>query len=91
MIVHGTLKPDDSLELDHQPNLSPGRVRVIVEAVVEPSLPDRFGSMMDRIWTDLRAIGHMPRSVEEIEAERRAFRGRSGQDFVHHCRTFDAG
>jgi hypothetical protein len=41
MIVEGTLKPDGTLELDQKPKLSPGRVRVTVETVAEPSRPDR--------------------------------------------------
>jgi hypothetical protein len=30
--------------------------------------------MMEQIWAGLRASGHVPRSVQEIEAERQAFR-----------------
>jgi hypothetical protein len=74
VIVQGTLKPDGTLELDQKPKLSPGRVRVTVETVAEPSRPDRFWTMMEQIWADLKACGHVPRSVEEIEAERQAFR-----------------
>ena len=74
MIVQGTLKSDGTLELDQKPKLSPGRVRVTVETVAEPSRPARFWTMMDQIWSDLKASGHVPRSVEEIEAERQAFR-----------------
>ena len=73
-IVQGTLKPDGTLELDQKPNLSPGRVRVIVETATEPARTDRFWAMMEQIWADLKASGHVPRSVEEIEAERQAFR-----------------
>jgi hypothetical protein len=72
--LQGTLKPDGTLELDQKPNLSPGRVRVIVEPVTEPTRPDRFWAMMEQIWADLKASGHVPRSVEQIEAERQAFR-----------------
>jgi hypothetical protein len=73
-IVQGILKPDGTLELDQKPNLSPGRVRVTVEPVTEPARPDRFWAMMQQIWADLKATGHVPRSVEEVEAERQAFR-----------------
>ena len=31
-------------------------------------------AMMEQIWADLKASGHVPRSVEQIEAERQAFR-----------------
>ena len=69
-MVQGTLKPDGTLELDQKPNLSPGRVRVTVEPVTEPTRPDRFWAMLEQIWADLKARGHVPRSVEQIEAER---------------------
>ena len=74
VIVQGTLKPDGTLDLDQKPTLSPGRVRVTVETVTESTQPQRFWAMMEQIWTDLKANGHVPRSVEEIEAERQAFR-----------------
>ncbi len=74
VIVQGTLKPDGTLELDQKPNLSPGRVRVTVETVPALPHPARFWAMMAKIWSDLKASGHVPRSVEQIEAERQAFR-----------------
>jgi hypothetical protein len=74
VIVQGTLKPDGTLELEQKPKLPPGRVRVTVETVTEPTRPDRFWAMMEQIWADLKASGHVPRSVQEIEAERQAFR-----------------
>ena len=74
LTVHGTLEPDGRLQLDQKPDLSPGRVRVTVEAMAEPTRPDRFWAMMEQIWAGLRAGGHVPRSVQEIEAERQAFR-----------------
>jgi hypothetical protein len=73
-IVEGMLKPDGTLELDQKPNLSPGRVRVTVESVTEPARPERFWTMMEQIWKDLKASGHVPRSAEEVEAERQTFR-----------------
>lgn len=74
VIVQGTLKPDGTLELDQRPTLAPGRVRVTVESVSEPARPDRFWAMMEQIWADLKASGHVSRSVEEVESERQAFR-----------------
>jgi len=74
LTVQGTLKPDGTLQLDQKPNLSPGRVLVTVEKVAEPTRPDRFWNMMGQIWADLKTSGHVPRGVEEVEAERQAFR-----------------
>jgi hypothetical protein len=74
VVVPGTLKPDGTLELDEKPNLSPGRMRVMLETVTEPGRPERFWAMMEQIWSDLKATGHVPRSAEEIETQRQAFR-----------------
>ena len=73
-IVFGTLKTDGTLELDQKPNLSAGRVRVTVEKEANAIQPIRFWTMMEQIWGDLSAAGHVPRSVEQVEAERAAFR-----------------
>ena len=35
-------KPDGSLELDHKPNLSPGRVKVVLRQESEPTPPDKW-------------------------------------------------
>jgi len=74
VVVEGTLKPDGTLELDQRPNLAPGRVQVIVQAL--PALPegDPFWDMMKSIWLGQKARGHAPRSAEEVEAERREVR-----------------
>jgi hypothetical protein len=74
VIVQGTLKTDGTLELDEKPNLPPGRVCVTVASMASPVYPERFWTMMEQIWSDLGRRGHVPRSVQEIEAERQAFR-----------------
>jgi hypothetical protein len=74
VVVEGTLKPDGTLELDQKPNLAPGRVQVIVQALPELPDGDPFWDMMKSIWVEQKARGHVPRSVEEVEAERREMR-----------------
>jgi hypothetical protein len=32
VVMEGTLKPDGTLELDQKPNLSPGRVQVVLRS-----------------------------------------------------------
>lgn len=73
-VIEGTLQPDGTLVLDEKPNLPPGRVTVIVQSV--PTLPagDPFWDMMQSIWAGQKARGHVPRSVEEVETERREMR-----------------
>jgi hypothetical protein len=70
----GTLHPDGTLVLDEQPKLPPGRVRVVLEAAAGPAEGDPFWATLERIWADQKARGHVPRSVEEIEALRRELR-----------------
>jgi hypothetical protein len=69
--VQGTVQPDGSLVLDEKLNLPAGRVRVTVHTRNEPEKvdPTRFLAMMERIWADQKARGHVPRSREEIDAD----------------------
>src|SRR5438477_12997334 len=69
-VVEGTIKPDGTLVLDQPANVRAGRVQVIVQAL--PDLPqgDPFWDMMKSIWAGQKARGHIPRSAEEVEAER---------------------
>ena len=69
VVIEGTLKPDGTL--DQKPNLSPGRVTVVLRPVPELPKGDPFWQMMNEIWIGQQARGHVPRSVEEVEAERR--------------------
>jgi len=54
--------------------MPPGRVQVIVQTL--PALPegDPFWDMMKSIWAGQKARGHIPRSAEEVEAERQETR-----------------
>jgi hypothetical protein len=74
VVVEGTLKPDGTLELDQKPNLAPGRVQVLVRTLPELPDGDPFWDLMKSIWGEQKARGHVPRSVEEVEAERRQMR-----------------
>ena len=74
VVIEGTLKPDGTLELDQKPNLAPGRVRVTVLPL--PAFPedDPFWQRMRALWAGQTARGLVPRSAEEVEAERRQVR-----------------
>jgi hypothetical protein len=87
VILQGTLKPDGTLELDEKPNLPPGRVQVTMAAL--PVLPpqDPLGQMLEGIWEGQRQRGHVPRSVEEVEAERRKVREEWDQRMATILRT----
>lgn len=74
VVIGATLKPDGTLVLDEKPNLAPGRVQVILQALPELPDGDPFWDMMKQIWYEQKVRGHVPRSAEEIEAERREMR-----------------
>jgi hypothetical protein len=73
-VIAGTLKTDGTLELDVKPNLSPGRVQVVLSVL--PQLPgnDAFSQRIQSMWESQKTRGHVPRSVEEVEGERRKIR-----------------
>lgn len=77
-VIEGTLKPDGTLELDEKPKLPPGRVKVVLRQETEPKpaqpLGDDFFQMMEEIWAGQKARGHVPRTEQEVEAERREMR-----------------
>jgi hypothetical protein len=80
-VVEGTLKPDGTLELDEKPNLPSGRVTVVLRQQIETKTPqplgDEFFQHMEQIWSGQKARGFIPRSVEEVENERRMLRDES--------------
>ena len=75
-MIEGTIQPDGTLLLDEKPNLSPGRVTVVLrqETAIGTPKDDPFWQRMQAMWDAQDAAGHVPRSVEEIEAERREMR-----------------
>jgi hypothetical protein len=80
VVVEGVVEPDGTLELADKLRLPPGRVQVIVQSVAEPVQPDRFWKMMEAIWADQRARGHVPRTREEIDAEIDALRNEAEEE-----------
>jgi hypothetical protein len=88
IVVHGVLKPDGTLELDEKIPLPAGRVQVIVQPAYDPAA-DPFWQAMEQIWAGQRARGHVPRSVEEVERERQAFREESEQEIQEALRIHE--
>jgi hypothetical protein len=74
IVIEGILQADGTLVLDEKLNLPPGRGQFVVQAL--PALPegDPFWDMMKSIWAAQKTRGHVPRGVEEVEAERRQTR-----------------
>jgi hypothetical protein len=71
--IQGTLREDGTLLLDQKPNLPPGRVRVTVQTIVDYKQTDIW-KFFERIWAEQRAMGYVPRTKEEIDAELEAAR-----------------
>ena len=73
-VIEGTIQSDGTLVLDELTNLPRGRVQVIVQPLPELPDGDPFWDMLKSIWAGQRARGHVPRSAEEVEAQRQETR-----------------
>jgi len=69
VVVEGTLLPDGTLELDQKPNLSPGRVTVVLrqESVPAP-LKENWWQYLQRIRAEREASGYPFMNEEELKA-----------------------
>jgi hypothetical protein len=72
--LEAVVKPDGSLELGERIALPPGRVQVTIVPIPELLPNDPFWQRMQALWASQRARGHVPRSAQEVEEERRAVR-----------------
>ena len=81
-VIERTLKPDGTLELDQKPNLPPGRVTVRMQPLAVLPEGDPFFDMLKGIWTARAQAGLTPRTVEEVEAQRRQLRDDSEQEIL---------
>jgi hypothetical protein len=74
VVVQGVITPAGTLEVVGKVPLPAGRVQVTVQPVPELPDDDPFWRTMKAIWAGQQARGHIPRSAEEVEAERRLIR-----------------
>lgn len=74
IIIEGTVQSDGTLVLDEPTKLPAGRVQVIVQPLSSLPQGDPFWDMMQSIWAGQKARGFVPRSAEQVEAERRETR-----------------
>ena len=90
-VVEGTLQEDGTLVLDERPNLSPGRVLVVVQPLTE-SVPTRRGlvEVMDEIRASQRARGYQGRSLETMQAEEKA-RQEEDEEYDRRCEQLWGG
>jgi hypothetical protein len=73
-VIEGTIQPDGTLVLDEPAGLPAGRVQVIVQSLPQLAEGDPFWDMMKSIWAGQKKRGHVPRSADDVEAERRETR-----------------
>ena len=90
-IIEATLKPDGTLELDHQPGLSPGRVQVILRPLSKPAPTSRgLVEVMDDIRVSQRARGYLGRTLDAARAEEES-RREEDADYDHRCEQLWGG
>jgi hypothetical protein len=68
VVVQGTLKPDGTLELDHKPNLAPGRVTVVLRQQPQAKLTEGWWPYMQRVRAEREAAGYHFMNEAEMEA-----------------------
>ena len=90
-VTEGTLKADGTLELDEKPNLSPGRVLVVVQSLSKQSLSKRgLVEVMDEIRASQRARGYQGRTLEAMQAEEKA-RQEEDEEYDRRCEQLWGG
>ena len=90
-VIEGTLKPDGTLELDEKPNVSPGRVQVIVQPLLK-RVPTKRGlaEVMDDIRASQRARGYQGRTLEASQAEEKV-RQEEDAEYEQRCEQLWGG
>jgi hypothetical protein len=68
-VIDGTLRADGTLELDERPNLSPGRVKVVLQPAQACAQPRRgLANVIDEILRGRLARGEPGRSADDIDS-----------------------
>jgi hypothetical protein len=80
VVIEGTLNADGTLELDHKPDLPPGRVTVRMQPLLVLPTGDPFFDLLRGIWAARDQAGLAARSVEAVESQRRRLRDESEQE-----------
>ena len=84
--IEGVVKPDGTLEVTGKVPLPEGKVQVTIVPLAKVPAADPFWQMLHGIWDSRKAAGLHPRSVQEIEAERRAIRAEMEEEIQHAMR-----
>jgi hypothetical protein len=89
VVVHGTLSPDGTLEIDQPVALPPGDVRVTIETLTSKPRRDVM-EVLAEIWAERKKLGMQGRSKEQIDADIDAMRNewedrQRELDSAHHA------
>lgn len=90
VVLQGVVKADGTLELRENLRLPPGPVQVTVQPL-GAAPPEEVMAVLQRIWAEQKARGHVPRSREEIDAELNALRDEAEQEMRDIERIQDHG
>lgn len=69
-VMDGTLNPDGTLDLDQRPNLSPGRVKVMLrqESMASSATKEDWWECLQRIRADREKVGYPFMNEEQVNA-----------------------
>jgi hypothetical protein len=68
IVVHGTVKPDGTLELAHKLSLQPGPVEVVLTPLPKPgSAGETWWQYLQRARAELEVAGHHFSTGEEVD------------------------
>src|SRR5438445_12773564 len=68
VVIEGTLKPDGTLELDQKPNLSPGRVKIVLRQEAQQRPQEGWWPYMQRVRAEREAAGYHFINEAEMQA-----------------------
>jgi hypothetical protein len=71
VVIRGTVLPDGTLQVSGKVGLPAGPVEVEVRPLLAPKEGESLLEVLARIRADQEARGHVPRTVEEIDAQLR--------------------
>jgi hypothetical protein len=80
VVLQGIVHPDGTLELAEKVPLPAGKVQVTLQPLPDLPAGDPFFDLLEGIWAARASAGLVPRTVEEVEAQRRQLRDETEQE-----------
>jgi hypothetical protein len=73
--LEGTLKPDGKLELDQKPNLTPGRVKVVIQGTSSREPDGNWWDYLQQARRQLEAMNYPTMTESEVQSHIEWLRG----------------